>query len=397
MEEEALEYSGKHPEIMEKYKIASQITNDVMKKVVEACVPGAKIVDVCKLGDSLILEEVAKFFSKSKDMEKGIAFPTCVSPNNIVGHFSPFSDDNTTLQDGDVVKIDLGAHIDGYIACAAHTLVVTSTPDQAVTGKKADVICAAYFASEAALRLFRPGRKNSEITKAINVVAENFGCHVVQGVLSHSMKRFIIDDNAVVISKESPEHQVDEVIFQDYDIFCFDIVMSTGEGKPKEQNLRATVYKRNPEVSFSLRVQASRSTFKEITTKWGTMLFSLRNFQDEKRAKLGITECFKHELVDAYPVLFEKDGEYVAQFKFTAVIKPGETVKLTSHPLPFVQSEFSVQDKEVSDILQLGLKRSNAKKKAKKKKKNTNNNTNNNTTADITPQTDTQQAMDTGK
>ena len=38
-------------------------------------------------------------------MEKGLAFPTCLSVNNIVGHFSPNSNDETTLKSGDLVKM----------------------------------------------------------------------------------------------------------------------------------------------------------------------------------------------------------------------------------------------------------------------------------------------------
>lgn len=51
---------------------------------------------------------------------------------------------------------DLGAHIDGFIAVAAHTVVVGATADCPVTGRKADVILAAYWASQAALRLLKP-------------------------------------------------------------------------------------------------------------------------------------------------------------------------------------------------------------------------------------------------
>ena len=61
------------------------------------------------------------------------------------------------IQDADVVKIDLGAHIDGFIAVVAHTFVVGATKDKKVTGKKADVITAAHMAAEAALRLVKGG------------------------------------------------------------------------------------------------------------------------------------------------------------------------------------------------------------------------------------------------
>lgn len=65
------------------------------------------------------------------------------------------------IQDGDIVKIDLGAHIDGFIAVVAHTFVVGASKDNKVKGKKADVIVAAHQAAEAALRLVKPGTEAS--------------------------------------------------------------------------------------------------------------------------------------------------------------------------------------------------------------------------------------------
>ena len=58
---------------------------------------------------------------------------------------------------------DLGAHIDGFVATAAHTLVVQADEEATVTGKAADVIAAASTALDAAIRLIRPGKKISEV------------------------------------------------------------------------------------------------------------------------------------------------------------------------------------------------------------------------------------------
>ena len=52
----------------------------------------------------------------------GIAFPCCISVNNCICHYSPLTHDaDTVLKAGDLAKIDLGAHIDGFIAVVAHT------------------------------------------------------------------------------------------------------------------------------------------------------------------------------------------------------------------------------------------------------------------------------------
>jgi len=300
-------------------------------------------------------------------MEKGVAFPTCISINNCAGHFSPLADDTTTLKDEDLVKIDLGVHIDGFISVVAHTHIVTANPQVPITGRKADVIAAAYYASECAHRLFKPGKKNTDVTEAINKVAEQFKCQSLEGVLSHQMKRFVIDGNKVIISKSTLEHKVDEFEFEENQAYSIDIVMSTGEGKAKETETRTTIYKRSIDQNYLLKMKAARYVFNEINTRFPTLPFTLRAL-DEKRGRLGITECLKHDLVSPYPVLYEKPGEFVAQFKFTVLILSSGTLRLNTHPLPYISSQLKIEDPAINAILQMGTKRiKKGKKKGKKK------------------------------
>jgi methionine aminopeptidase len=140
------------PGVLDKYQAAGKVANFVLEKVLEKIVPGAKIVEVCDFGDKLIDAELAKVYPKKK-LEKGPAFPVCVSVNEIVGHYSPLNTDSeekekefAVIKEGDVVKIDLGAQIDGFIALAAHTVVARAEKAAVVEGKKADLIVGAYQA-----------------------------------------------------------------------------------------------------------------------------------------------------------------------------------------------------------------------------------------------------------
>ena len=78
-----------------------------LAKACELSVPGADIATICNTIDTMIEEEVKKTFSnkKSKNLERGIAFPTCISVNNVMGHYSPLLDESTQLQEGDVAKM----------------------------------------------------------------------------------------------------------------------------------------------------------------------------------------------------------------------------------------------------------------------------------------------------
>ncbi|KAI4341858.1 hypothetical protein MLD38_026532 [Melastoma candidum] len=193
-----------------------------------------------------------------RKIERGVAFPTCVSVNNTVGHFSPLASDESVLRHADMVKIDVGCHIDGFIAIVAHTHVIQEGP---ITGKAADVIAAANTAPEVALRLLRPGKKNKDVMEALQKIAAAYDCRLVEGVLSHQLKQFVIDGNKVILNVSNPE--VDEVEF--------------------EENVV------------------------EINQKFPIVPFSARALE-EKKARLGLVECVNHELLQPYPVLHEKPG-----------------------------------------------------------------------------------------
>jgi len=85
------------------------------------------------------------------------------------------------LAKGDVVKLHLGAHIDGFAAISAETIVVGATPESPVTGRRADALRAAWTAAEVAMRLVRVGNKNWQVTEAVNKVAAAWDCKPVEG------------------------------------------------------------------------------------------------------------------------------------------------------------------------------------------------------------------------
>ncbi|KAI3974532.1 hypothetical protein MKX01_020304 [Papaver californicum] len=353
------------PEVVTKYKSAAEVINKALQLVLTECKPKVKIVDLCEKGDAFIKEQTGKLYKNTKKkIERGVAFPTCISVNNTVCHFSPLASDQTLLEEGDILKIDMGCHIDGFIAVVAHTHVLQEGP---VTGRAADVIAAANTAAEVALRLVRPGKKNKEVTEAIQKVAAAYDCKIVEGVLSHQLKQFVIDGNKVVLSVPGPETRVDDADFQENEVYAIDIVASTGEGKPRLLDERqTTVYKRAVGESYQLKMKASRFIFSEINQNFPIMPFSARALE-EKRARLGLVECVNHELLQPYPVLHEKPGDFVAHIKFTVLLMPNGSDRITSHALQELQPTKSLDEEpEIKAWLALGTK---SKKKGGGKKK----------------------------
>jgi len=356
--------------VVTKYNMAGKMANAVLKRIVEECKDGASARAICEIGDKMIMEETGKVYKKEKQLTKGIAFPTCISINNVICHFSPLlSESDTLLKDSDVVKIDLGVHVDGFIASVGHTVVVGASKENKITGRKADVLLAAHYATEASLRLVKPGKSNTDVTEAVNAIAEEFKCKPVEGMLSHQLMQNIIDGEKTIIQNPNEAQKKDhkKIEFELHEVYGVDVFISSGDGKGKEKEARTTVYKKT-DLSYALKMKASRMFYSEVSKKFTMMPFTLRALEDEKKARLGVGECVNHELMIPYPVLYEKDGEFVAQFKFTVLLMPNGPLRITdgSFDVQSAQSEHSIQDEKLKALLSSEVGKKSQKKKKKK-------------------------------
>jgi methionine aminopeptidase len=160
------------PAILDKHKAAAAICDAALEKAIGLCVEGGVVSKICGEIDTYIEEELLKVFSnkKSKKLERGIAFPTCISVNEICGHYSPCPDDSVALKNEDLVKIEFGAHIDGYPANVGHTIVIGGKAKD----KKAAVILAAYDAFVAATKSIKKGSLNQDVTSTIADVCKEY-------------------------------------------------------------------------------------------------------------------------------------------------------------------------------------------------------------------------------
>jgi len=353
--------------VVTKYKMSAEICNKVLKEMVAECKPGCSVRDLCILGDKKLTEETSKSYKKDKKITKGIAFPTCISVNNVICHYTPLlSEPDTILADGDLVKVDLGAHIDGFIAVSAHTFVLGASAEAPVTGRKADVIMAAHLASEAALRLVKPGMENTEVTETVTKIGEAFECKPVEGMVSHNLEQNIIDGEKTInncLEGQAKDREIHE--FKQHEVYAVDVLISSGDGKNQERDAKTTVFKKTG-LTYMLKMKTSREFFSQVSKSYGPMPFNLRNCEEEKKARMGVVECVKHQVLQPFHVLYEKEGTFVAQFKFTVLLMPNGPMKITGLPFDaaLYKSEKKVEDGEILTLLKQSTNpRANKKKK----------------------------------
>ncbi|CAM9018509.1 unnamed protein product [Wickerhamomyces anomalus] len=368
------DYSLNSSDVVEKYRTAGSISQKVLDHVKSLIKDGAKIWDIAQEGDALIEEETSKIYNskKNKVESKGIAFPTSLSPNNIADHLSPINAEdaqsNLTLKTGDVVKVHLGTQIDGFASIVSETVVVGASAQEPVTGKKADLLTAAYKASEAALRTIKPGNKNWDVTKVVAQVAKEYGVVPLEGMLTHNQERNVLTGPKEIIINPNEEQkgQVDTFEFEEGQVFGLDILMSTGEGKVKASEARTTIYKLTGN-NYQLKLKSSHLVLNEIKRKASHFPFSIKNLDDPTKGRTGLKENCNHGVMIAYDVYQEKEGEQIAQVYVTVALTKNGLVKLTSSPFDesVVKSEKVLGD-DLNELLSKPLKVNKKKSKAAK-------------------------------
>ena len=152
----------------------------------------------------------------------------------------------------------------------------------------------------------------------------------VEGKTSHNLERNVFSGGKnIKICPEnccSGEREVQE--FKEHEVYAMDIVVSTGSGQGQEKDLKATVFRKTG-VTYMLKMKTSRELLSQVTKSHSVMPFHLNYLEDPKKGRMGAVECVNHEVLQPYPVYCEKDGVFVAQFKFTVLMMPNGPLKIT--------------------------------------------------------------------
>ncbi|KAH0536361.1 hypothetical protein FGG08_006759 [Glutinoglossum americanum] len=391
-EEAEIDYSLNNPDTLTKYKTAAQISHKVLQAVGGWCVEGATILSVCQKGDSLLEEETAKVY-KGKKISKGIAHPTTVSPTSFVTPYTPLSTDAeeaaVTLKPKDVIKIQLGAQIDGFGAIVCDTIIIPSAKSESPTEAESNLILATYWANELLLRLLLPPGllatgsdeekqkaaaekpiPQSRISSLLQKVAASYDCNIVESTTSWLFERNEIEGKKKIVIAPG-EGVKGEGIPDVGEVWGVEVGVSAGTGKVKTLENRPTLHRRTT-TTYALKRPTARQILSEIKQKFGTFPFSLRQLEDERAAKMGVVECVRGNVLRQYEVVGDKDGEAVARLFSTIAITKNGLSRLAAPPVPDLdryKTQKKITDEEILKILERPLSKAGGSKNKNKKKK----------------------------
>lgn len=161
------------PEVKKKYLLAGSIGKEALEYGKSLVEPGALFYDVAT-GIEKHIEELGGKPS----------FPVNLSINNEAAHYTPFQGDKRKFKTGDVVKLDVGAQVDGYLSDNAATIEVGES------GKHSDLIDATREALNAAIKKLRPMIQVRQIGAEIERVIRNRGFNPIKNLGGHGINRY---------------------------------------------------------------------------------------------------------------------------------------------------------------------------------------------------------------
>lgn len=279
-------------EIIGKYVKAGKILSQVRTE--------AK--DRIKVGVSLL--EIADFV-ESRPMELGAdgsAFPCNISRNDEAAHATPLAGDETVFGE-DVVKLDLGVHVDGYIADSAITVDLS--------GKYGELVKASEDGLKAAIDIVKNGVDTADIAAAIEdaILAHDF--KPVGNLTGHGLAQYTPH-----ASPSIPNRRVSKgVILHTGDSIAIEPFATDGAGKVVDGSLTEIyqVVHKKP-----VRLPAARSLLKELE-QYRSLPFAKR-WLKTPQLDFALMQLEKAGIVHSYPVLKEVAGGMVAQAEHTLLV-----------------------------------------------------------------------------
>jgi len=296
---------------IESLRKAGSIAKETKKFIRPKIQIGAKVLELIESTESKIIELGGNW-----------AFPTNVSINNYAAHYtSPIKDDNLIIQDGDIAKIDLGVHIDGYIVDTAFS--ISFNDDERLES----IIQATEVAVEAAKNMAKPEVNTKDIGRKIESIVKGFHYNPIKELGGHQIEQWIVHGK-----KQLPElgSQGGDVM-EEGDVFAVEIFASSGEGSIHNTK-NSYIYELNPYIGrVPLRRKTSKQILAHINKNYKTLPFAERWFAKDFRigVAFGLQELIQQGKLRVHYVLAEQKGAYVAQSEETIIITEDGFEQLT--------------------------------------------------------------------
>ncbi len=287
--------------VYEKYIRAGKIAASARNYGADLIKPGISFLEVANKIEAKITKEGA-----------GLAFPVNISVNELAAHYSPRHDDKLVFKKGDVVKIDVGTHINGYIADTAVTVEVD-------TNKYSDMIKASSDALDVAIDMIQDDVEISLIGKKIQETIESYGYKPINNLTGHSLEQYSLHSG---ISIPNVSDMFNKSKAEEGSVFAIEPFATNGAGRVISGRGSNIYLCKKSLRSHLARDNRSRIYFNKIKSQFKTLPFAQRwceksfNNSDVVLRRLTFLGLLNH-----YPQLVEAGDGIVTQKEHTVIIR----------------------------------------------------------------------------
>jgi methionyl aminopeptidase len=294
--------------ILGQYKVSGKITNEVRAVVKSSVRPGMKFLEICELVEKEIVSRGGQ-----------PAFPTGIGVNEVTAHYAPQDGDASVFGESDLMKVDFGVHVEGYVTDTA--VSVTFNPEHDLLLK------AAEKSLEAAIAAARSEVRTGEIGREIRREATRLGFKTIENLTGHTVDRYVVHAGKSIPNLYMPGMQS----LRRGDVFAIEPFVTLGSAAgyvvdaPSRTIFSLVVRKKTGDAEldrFAARVWDDRKTL-PFTPRWYSREFG------RSRVSEILKKLVSKRVMRAYPTLVEASGSPVAQFEHTMALDDGGLVVLT--------------------------------------------------------------------
>ncbi|MCJ1321913.1 Methionine aminopeptidase 2 [Xylographa vitiligo] len=307
------------------YRQGAEIHRQVRQWAQKNIKPGQTLTEIAEgIEDGVRALTGHNGLEEGDNIKGGIGFPTGLNLNHIAAHYSPNAGNKTVLQYGDVMKVDFGVHVNGWIVDSAWTLTFDPVYD--------NLLAAVRDGTNTGIKEAGIDVRMSDIGAAIQEAMESYEVELngqtypvkcIRNLNGHDIVQHSIHGGkSVPIVKGGDQTKMEEG-----EVFAIETFGSTGKGYVRD-DLETSHYAKKPDApNVSLRVSSARTLLNVINKNFGTLPFCRRYLDrlGQDKYLLGLNNLVSSGIVEAYPPLVDIKGSYTAQFEHTILLRP--TVK----------------------------------------------------------------------
>ncbi|MFX0027661.1 MAG: type II methionyl aminopeptidase [Candidatus Hermodarchaeota archaeon] len=243
-----------------------------------------------------------------------LSFPINLSLDEIAAHYSPPIDAELIIPERGLLKIDIGAHFNGYIADSAFTVNIDEDP------KLQNYVDAAKEAIDAAIEIFNPGIKLYELGEVIAQKIINRGLRPITNLGGHELKQYNLHAGPFIPNYKEKLH--DQVLMSG-DAYACEPFATSGVGKVENGNY-SYIYRFVKRVKKNMPYE-EQGYMSKIEKSFRHLPFSPRwilnnDLIPKNKIQRTIETFIGKKILDKYPILIEKSKEPVAQEEHTIVL-----------------------------------------------------------------------------